>query len=99
MKKTSTRKPRPESECSMTDLNTYKKLKRVNVYLKELNTIRNDLIMSGQHLAVHCEKHNDLKKIYNEICETVQVYTRLIDTYTKHKKRLEDANGDEALER
>lgn len=82
-----------ELECSTIDLNDFRKLKRIRNHLKELNNIRNSLITSGQNIAEHCQKNSDVNKIYNEICVAVDVYTKLIDTYNNHVKRLERNNG------
>jgi uncharacterized coiled-coil DUF342 family protein len=83
----------PELECLTINLVDYRKIKKVKEYLKELDKIKNDLITSAQNIAEHCEKNNDINKIYNELCEAVQVYTKLIDTYRNHLKRLEKSNG------
>lgn len=93
MKKTSMNDQELESECSTIDLKEYKKLKRTREHLVELNNIRNSLITSAQSIAEHCEKNNDINKIYNEICSAVETYTRLIDTYKHHVQRLERNNG------
>lgn len=82
-----------ELECSTTDLNEFRKLKRMRKHVIELNNIRNSLITSAQNIAEHCEKNSDVNKIYNEICVAVDVYTKLIDTYNNHVKRLERNNG------
>jgi Mg2+ and Co2+ transporter CorA len=93
MKKISTNDQEPESECLTINLSDYRKLRRVKAHLVELNNIRNALISSAQTIAEFCEKNNDVNKIYNEICTSVEDYTRLIDTYNHHLKRLERNNG------
>jgi chromosome segregation ATPase len=78
----------------MTNLTNYRKMKKVKEYLVELNDIRNCLAISTQQLAKHSERHSDIRKVYNEICETIQVYTKMIDTYTAHLKKLEENDGN-----
>lgn len=93
MKRTSTNDQELELECSTTDLNEFRKLKRMKKHITELNNIRNSLITSAQNISEHCCKNSDINKIYNEICSAVDVYTKLIDTYNNHVKRLERNNG------
>lgn len=93
MKKTSMSVQDPESECSTVDLNEFRKLKRMKKHLIDLNNVRNSLITSAQTIAEHCEKNSDVNKIYNEICTAVELYSKLIDTYNNHVKRLERNNG------
>lgn len=93
MKKISMNDQELELECSTINLVDYRKIKKVKQYLKELDKIKNALITSAQNIAEHCEKNNDINKIYNELCEAIQVYTKLIDTYRNHLKRLEKNNG------
>lgn len=62
-------------------------------HLIDLNNVRNSLITSAQNIAEHCEKNSDVNKIYNEISVAVDEYTKLIDTYNNHVKRLERNNG------
>lgn len=93
MKRTSTNDQELELECSTIDLNEFRKLKRMKKHVIELNNVRNSLITSAQTIAEHCEKNSDVNKIYNEICTAVDVYSKLIDTYNNHVKRLERNNG------
>lgn len=77
----------------MIDLNNYRKLKKAQEYVIELNEVRNALMKSANCLTEFCEENNDITKLYNEIMIHVDTYNKLIETYKHHIARMERNNG------